>query len=317
MTSGKSIGENMAKVLVTGGGGFIGRNLTERLVKDGHETTITSTGSEPTGNVQKVLYHSLAGIDWKSVRGMDVVFHQMANNDTRCLDREEMYRTNVRAARKLFEVALDGGCKKFVYASSTAVYGNAPAPYTEDTPIQPLNPYAESKAAFDDFAMDFAKENNVSVIGLRYCNVYGPGESHKGKRMSMIGQILRKMLSNEEIVLFKDGTQKRDWAYIKDVVDANILASESNRTGIYNIGAGGSWSFNEVFEEAWTAMKIRTAYGGIENAPKVPHIKYIDCPFPESYQSHTECCIEKASRELGYSPKYDIKTGIREYFDTL
>jgi ADP-L-glycero-D-manno-heptose 6-epimerase len=304
-------------VLVTGGGGFVGRNLTERLVKDGHKVTITANGSEPTANVHKILYPSLEGIDWMHVSGKDVVFHQLANNDTRCFDNNEMWRANVYGPIKLFMTALQGGCKRFVYASSTAVYGNAPAPYTEDTPMQPLIPYAESKAAFDKFAMSFAKENNVSVIGLRYCNVYGPGESQKGKRMSMIGQILRKMLAEEEIVLFTDGSQKRDWVYVKDVVDVNILSSQSGKTGIYNIGAGGSWSFNEVFEESWTAMKLRSAYSGIEHSIKYPQVKYVDCPFAETYQSHTECSIEKANRELGYSPKYDLKTGIREYATTL
>jgi len=296
-------------VLVTGGGGFIGRNLTERLVKDGHKVTITANGSDPTENVHKVLYPSLEGIDWMHVSGKDVVFHQLANNDTRCFDNNEMWRTNVYGPIKLFMTALQGGCKRFVYASSTAVYGNAPAPYTEDTAMDPLVPYAQSKAAFDKFAMNFAKENNVSVIGLRYCNVYGPGESQKGKRMSMIGQILRKMIAEEEIVLFKDGEQKRDWVYVKDVVDINILASESGKTGIYNVGAGGSWSFNEVFEESWSVLKPRP----IRFYP----LKYIDCPFPETYQSHTECSIEKAKQELGYSPKYDLKTGIKEYASTL
>jgi len=305
-------------VLVTGGGGFVGRNLTERLVKDCHKVTITANGSEPViSGVHKVLYPSLEGIDWMHVSGKDVVFHQLANNDTRCFDSNEMWRANVYGPIKLFMTALQGGCKRFVYASSTAVYGNAPAPYMEDTPMQPLIPYAESKAAFDKFAMSFAKENNVSVIGLRYCNVYGPGESQKGKRMSMVGQILRKILAEEDVVLFKDGTQKRDWAYVKDVVDANILASESDKTGIYNIGAGGSWSFNEVFDEAWTAVKIKTCHRDLKDALRIPRIQYIDCPFPETYQSHTECSIEKATRELGYMPQYDLRSGIREYVATL
>lgn len=301
------------KVLVTGGGGFVGRNLTERLVADGHEITIVATGSEPTNNVHKVLYPSLEGIDWSHVSGKDVVFHQMANNNTRCFDREEMWRANVSGPMRLFEEALRGGCKKFVYASSTAVYGNAPAPYTEDTPIQPLLPYAESKAIFDKFAMSFAEENKVSVVGLRYCNVYGPGEDHKGKMMSMIGQMMRKMMAGQDVTLFTDGTQKRDWVYVRDVVKANILAMESGRTGIYNIGSGNSWSFNDVFDTIWKAVKIYSA----DSKPRMPHLKYVDCPFPESYQSHTECCIKKATEELGYVPDYDLTKGIKAYIGSF
>jgi len=295
------------KVLVTGGGGFVGRNLTERLISDGHEVTITATGSEPVDNVHKVLYMSLEGIDWSYLckQKFDVLFHQMANNDTRCLDEEEVWRANVYGPTKLFNIVLNSGCKKFVYASSTAVYGLSQAPYTEETEISPLTPYSESKAEFDTFAMNFAKDNDVSVIGLRYCNVYGPGESQKGKRMSMIGQIIRKFLSDENVVLFKDGTQSRDWVYIKDVVEANILSMKSEKTGIYNIGGGGSWSFIEVFNEILIEIRLPSS------------IEYIDCPFPESYQDYTECCIDKAKRELGYMPKYDLKSGIEEYIRSI
>jgi len=291
------------KVLVTGGGGFVGRNLTQRLISDGHEVTITATGSEPVTNVHKVLYMSLEGIDWDYLRKQkfDVVFHQMANNDTRCFDTEEVWRANVYGPMRLFKTALNSGCNKFVYASSTAVYGQAKAPYTEETEISPLLPYSESKSEFDTFAINFAKENDVSVIGLRYCNVYGPGESQKGKRMSMIGQIIRKILAQKQVVLFKDGTQRRDWVYVKDVVEANILSMQSEKTGIYNIGGGGSWSFIEVFNEVLNQILLPA------------NIEYIDCPFPESYQDYTECSIEKAKRELGYVPKYDLKTGIEEY----
>ena len=304
---------NKLKVLVTGGGGFVGRNLTERLVKDGHEVTITATGSEPAENVHKVLYRSLEGIDWRylAMQKFDVVFHQMANNDTRCLDTREMWRANVSGPQRLFETALEGGCGKFIYASSTAVYGNAPAPYTEDTPIDPLIPYAESIAEFDEFATNLAKENSVSVIGLRYCNVYGPGESQKGKRMSMVGQIIRKILKDEKVVLFKDGTQKRDWVYVKDVVEANILAMQSNKTGIYNIGGGGSWSFQEVVDITTNTMMH------LFNYDPAPEVEYIDCPFSDSYQSHTECSIAKATQELGYLPKYDLNSGIEEYISAV
>jgi ADP-L-glycero-D-manno-heptose 6-epimerase len=295
------------KILVTGGGGFIGRNLTERLIRDGHQVTITSTGSEPNSNAHKVLYMSLEGIDFKYIAGQDVVFHQMANNDTRCFDFEEMYRANIKGPIKLFNVALEGGCKKFIYASSTAVYGDQPAPYTEDTKIAPLVPYASSKALFDSYAMKFAKENQVSVTGLRYCNVYGPGESNKGKRMSMIGQIIRNILAEEPVTLFKDGNQKRDWVYVKDVVEANILAMQHNNTDIYNIGSGGSWSFNEVFEIVSQCIADKNIFP----------INFIDCPFLEDYQSYTECSIEKAGKELGYKPKYDLKSGIQEYISSM
>ncbi len=302
------------KILVTGGGGFVGRNLVKRLVADGHEVTITSTGAEPSNAASKVLYVSLEGIDWRFVSGQDVVFHQMANNDTRCFDRDEMWRANVYGPIKLFVTAAQGGCKKFIYASSTAVYGNAEAPYTEETPVSPLVPYAETKAKFDEFAMSFAQEYNVAVTGLRYCNVYGPGESHKGKRMSMVGQILRNLLAEEPPVLFRDGEQRRDWLYVMDAVEANVQAmnmSDLHKGAIYNIGSGRSWTFNDIVRigNAVIKEKLRRTYD-------VP-VSFVDCPFPETYQQHTECAIKKARQSLAFFPRYDLRSGIEEYVGTL
>lgn len=294
------------KVLVTGGSGFIGGNLTKRLIQDGHEVTIVSTGAESKiDGVKKVLYMGLTGIDFCFVKGQDIVFHQMGNNDTLCKDRSEMYLANYYGPQKLFVEAALGGCKQFVYASSTAVYGNSPAPYTEDTPADPLNVYAESKLDFDRWAMQFAKDRKLKVSGLRYCNVYGPGEKHKGSRMSMIGQMLRTHWDGElPIQLFENGEQKRDWVYVKDVVEANILAS--NRTKgdygeIYNIGSGTARTFNEIAQTIFTVTKRQNA------------IKYIPNPISNSYQNHTECNIEKAGQQFNYYPAFDLKDGIREY----
>lgn len=303
--------EQEMKILVTGGYGFVGQNLVKRLVEDGHEITVTSTGTEekvPGPGIVKVLYPTLEGIDWFCVRDQDVIFHQMANNDTQSLDRVEMMRANLNGPKKLFQEAFEGGCRNFVYASSTAVYGNSPAPYTEETETQLLTPYAESKKLFDDFAMEFAKEKNVKVTGLRYCNVYGPGEENKGKRMSMIGQILRKKINGEKIELFEYGEQKRDWVHVKDVVNVNLLAM--NRSGedgrLYNIGSGASCNFNELVAYICDTMNTDRI---------VPY--YIPCPFPEKYQNHTECDIEKARKELGFSPSFGFRSGIADYYKNL
>ena len=306
------------KILVTGGLGFVGRNLTERLVKDGHEVTVVASGSEPQiSGVKKVLYMSLEGIHWPEVYGKDVVFHQMANNDTLCNDEHEMLRANLYGPIALFSRAASGGCKKFVYASSTAVYGNSPAPYIEDkTEVNPLNAYGKSKAMFDEFAKRFAEEQEVSITGLRYCNVYGPGEERKGKRMSMVGQLIRQLLNKKQPVLFRDGKQKRDWIHVKDVVEANVLAARvsqmDHKWSVYNIGSGVATSFNEIVSYASTytlaSLAEHCAWKGI---------KYIDCPFPEKYQDHTECNIEKARRELCFNPHFDIQSGIKDYINYL
>jgi len=309
------------KILITGASGFVGKSLVQRLLKEDHKLTVTSTGSEnelpkeiydfsvfPEAQKHKVLYHSLEGIDWRCVYGQDAVIHLAANNDTRCQDESEMMRANLFGPIGLFTKAASGGCKNFVYASSTAVYGNEPAPYTEDVTLEkPLNIYGDSKKRFDELAMKFAEDQKVKVVGLRYCNVYGPGEEHKGKRMSMIGQLLRKMMNGEKPTLFKSGEQKRDWVYVEDVVDANMLSLSSEESGIYNIGTGVAVSFNELVYE------IERTLGAEGLLPP----NYVDCPFEDEYQSYTCCNIEKAKSHLGFNPKYDLATGLKSYSECL
>lgn len=295
------------KILITGGSGFVGTHLTRRLIKEGHQVTITTNGSEPKiPNVFKTLYTGLGGIDWNFIEKQDLIFHLMANNDTMCEDKLEMSKANLFDPMRLFYFAKRSGCRNFIYASSTAVYGNSDAPYDESTDINPLNAYAQSKADFDEFAMSFAEEEQVNVTGLRYCNIYGPGEEHKEKRMSMIGQIINQIMLNQKPKIFKNGEQKRDWVYVSDVIEANVLAmnnSLQNKGGIYNIGSGQAYTFNEICKIVFQTMS------------KIEDVEYIDCPFNEKYQNHTECNIEKARRELNFSPSFNLQSGIQKYIN--
>jgi ADP-L-glycero-D-manno-heptose 6-epimerase len=283
------------KVLITGGSGFVGRNLTQRLVKEGHEVAITSTGSEPiVPGVKKVLYMGLNGIDWNKVRNQDVVFHLMANNDTLCKDYEEMFRANVSGPVDLFNFALKHGCKRFVYASSTAVYGSEQAPYIEEkTPINPINIYGQSKAVFDEFAISFAKENDVNVIGLRYCNIYGPGEDQKGRRMSVIGQMLRTMLANKRPVLFKNGEQKRDFTHVSDIVNG-LIAMSNNKwdAEVFNLGSGVNYSINDLAK--------------MFNYP----VKYIPKRLGEAKETLAD--ISHTQKKLLWNPSFSIQDYIKE-----
>jgi len=294
------------RIFVTGGTGFVGSNLVKELYKQGHEITVTGSDTEQNIGkfVKKYLQPGLLGIDWSATGQIDVLYHEAAINDTMLNDREEMLRANLSASMELFEHAVENGCKKIVYASSTAVYGNAPAPFKEDGPTTPLNVYGESKKMLDEFAIEFAERNpEIIVVGLRYCNVYGSGEGHKGKRASMIYQLAQQMEKGNP-KLFKHGEQKRDWIYVEDVVKANLLASEAKESCIVNCGSGSATSFNEIVEILNEVLSVK----------RTP--EYIDNPFVEKYQDFTYCDMSKAEEKIGFKPKYDIKNGINHYYST-
>ncbi|MHA1950110.1 MAG: NAD-dependent epimerase/dehydratase family protein [Candidatus Thorarchaeota archaeon] len=295
------------KALVTGGSGFVGSNLARELVNLGHEVTITGNSSERKVEGVKTLHLSFAGLDWNKIKDIDVLFHQAANNDTLDNNEHQMMIENVYSPLKLFKHAYRNGCRRFVYASSTAVYGNSPAPYIEsETQIEPLNAYAKSKQYFDDFAMLFSKAKDVKVVGLRYCNVYGPGEGHKGRRASMIYQLAKKMLTKESPKLFRDGEQKRDWIYVKDVVKANLLAAKYDGSGIFNCGTGVATSFNNLVKY------IDQDIGILRIKPE-----YIDNPYEKAFQNFTQCDMSLAKKELGFTPDYDIRRGIKGTIDHI
>jgi len=236
------------KCLVTGGTGFVGYNLTKELLRQNYQVLITGRQTENYESVKDIVIgYDLFELDWNKIGNIDVLFHQAALVDTTILDHEKMLRINLEASKILFEKAIKHGCKNIVYASSTATYGNEPAPYRENiTKQNPLNPYAESKKLLDEFAMNFAKKNpEVKIIGLRYCNIYGPHDKHKGKMRCYLSQMAEQML-NKNPKLFANGGQKRDYIYVKDVVRANILASKSKESCVVNCGSGKATSFNQL-----------------------------------------------------------------------
>ncbi|MBI2663491.1 NAD-dependent epimerase/dehydratase family protein [Candidatus Woesearchaeota archaeon] len=237
------------RALVTGGTGFIGSNLTEELIRLGYEVVITGFDNElKIDNFNgKFITGDLSEINFDKIGYVDVVFHQAANNDTTLLDRNKMFMDNLDSSKRLFDWAIKNDCKSIVYASSTAIYGNVEAPFKEDGIKNPLNPYAESKLLLDNYVQQLIKKQEINIVGLRYCNVYGKGEGYKGKRATMIYQLVQQMIKGNPR-LFKFGEQKRDYIYVKDVVKANLLASKSKESCIINCGSGRDYSFNYIVD---------------------------------------------------------------------
>ncbi len=294
----------MKRVLITGGTGFIGSNLALELQRQGMEVMVTGNEAEQKLPGIRCFTPTFFGVDHRRIGKIDYLFHQAALNDTTNLDHDEMRFANYGASKDLFKWAIENGCKRIVYASSTAVYGDVPAPYRELGPVNPLNPYGKSKLDIDEFVRKVvSKHPDVRIVGLRYCNVYGPRESHKGHRASMVYQLAQQMVRGPPRI-FEWGDQKRDFIYVADVVRANIMAAKADSSCIVNCGSGQAYTFNEI-------IGCLNGVLGTDHKPV-----YIKNPYENFYQNHTECDMSLAKEKIGFVPKYDIKGGIRAYYDS-
>lgn len=288
----------MKTIFVTGATGFIGYHLCNRLFQEGHRIIACGRKGE-----NKIKCHEFypKKIIWEDIPKIDLCFHLAANNDTLNNNNQEMMSSNFYFAAHVFKNLLNKDCANFVYASSCSVYGNQPNPFIEDkTQIDPLNAYASSKVKFEEFTSEFSKRNRVSCIGLRYTNVYGTHEHHKNKRSSMIHQIVNSISRGLKPKIFHDGLQIRDWVYIDDVIDANMLAASHNKSDIFNIGSGHTVTFKMLV--------------GIINKclNKNIDIEYVKCYFQDKYQNNTTVSLEKSKKNLGYNPKFKIDEGIQD-----
>jgi len=293
------------RCLVTGGTGFIGSNIALELKKQGHDVLITGTNYEQklTEFAGKILQPSFIGLDWDRIGKVDVLFHQSGITDNQFKDEKEVFRANVESTRKLFEYVLSKGCRRIVYASSTAVYGmrTEKTAFKESDPVNPNNAYARSKVAIEKLAKEFQEKYPDAVfVGLRYCNVYGPRENHKGKLSTMIYQFAQQMIKGNP-KMFKWGDQERDYLYVKDAVKANLLGSQAKISCVVNCGSGTPVSFKRLVE-------LLNKVLGLNREPQ-----FIDNPYEGNYQDFTQCDLQLAKEKIGYEPDYDIEKGIEDY----
>ncbi len=291
------------KCLVTGGAGFIGSNLALVLEAEGQDVTILD-------NSVYGKSANLEGFRGKMIQGdccappalegtFSVIFHLAAITDPRYEDNEETLDKNVEGFRQMLMLAQKTG-SKLIYASSASVYGNNPVPQKEDQKKDILSAYARSKLMMDEMAQQCGKD--MRVVGLRYFNVFGPHESHKGRPASMIFHLANQMKAGQRPKIFKYGEQKRDHIYVRDCVRATLLA-RSAPSGVYNVGTGISTSFNDL-------IRILNEVLGTSLQPE-----YIDNPYAGTYQEHTQADTSKAKKELGFVASYSLKDAIREYLN--
>jgi ADP-L-glycero-D-manno-heptose 6-epimerase len=300
------------KYLVTGGAGFVGSNIVKTLV-DERKADVVVIDNFSSGDFRNItgFRGDVIAIDindpswWDKVGKVDAIFHEAAITDTTVMDQKMMMTVNVEGFRNVLNFALKYDVRKVVYASSAAVYGNSECPMNEDQITTPENIYGFSKAVMDNVASDFARKYpKIKLVGLRYFNVYGNGEAHKGKFASMIYQLYLQMKDGKKPRIFKYGEQMRDFVYVKDIVRANLAALECDTSIVCNVATGKPENFNYVIECLNKAL-------GTNYEPE-----YFDNPYG-FYQNKTQASLERAKEYLSYSPKWSLEDGIKDYINIL
>jgi ADP-L-glycero-D-manno-heptose 6-epimerase len=294
-------------ILVTGGTGFIGSNIVKYFKDRNYNIVVIDRNIKEYNKFTDVEYltfdlkeHNNLNVFLKDYN-FDYIFHEGAIVDT-TYDFDDIFEINTNAINSLIKL-VEKSDGKLMYASSCAVYGNTAIPNKVNCKEFPLNKYGESKLQQDQIVRNYLinPENRAQIVGLRYSNVYGNGESHKGNMSSMIYRINEEIKKGASSVkVFEYGEQKRDFIYIDDIVGYNVSSAFSNKSGIFNAGYGNSYSFNDV-------MRFFEIYYN-----KNININFIKNPY-KFYQNHTLCEID----ETLYKPIFDLKTGINNYLNLI
>lgn len=303
LSCGKSIG---MKALVTGGAGFIGSQLALQLEKEGHEVTIMDNFFSADSKNLKSFNGKIIRLDvshnFESSEDYQAIFHQAAITDPRHPKENEVLEKNIQGFKNILNLALRSE-SKVVYASTAGLYGNGSVPMQEEQEKDCRTSYAQSKLEMEKMAEEIG--NRLHVVGLRYFNVFGPHEKHKGRPASMIYHLWNQMREGRRPRLFKWGEQIRDFVYVKDVVRANFCALTGN-PGVYNVGTGVGTSFNQLVNYLNKAMNLQL------------EPEYFDMPFEgESYQHHTLADVEKAKKGLRFEAKWKMEDAVKDYIDFL
>jgi len=307
------------RCLVTGAAGFIGSHLSEALIKEGHQVTGIDCFIDYYPRALKE--ENIKGLKEESrftfieknllemnlreiVSGIDCIFHQAAQAGVRASwgkDFRIYTENNINATQELLEACIGAKIKRFVFASSSSLYGDAAnIPMKEGDTLYPVSPYGVSKMASEALCYLYWRNFSIPTVSLRYFTVYGPRQ-----RPDMaFNRFIRAILDEKEIVIYGDGKQTRDFTYITDIVKANILASEKGKNGeTYNIGGGSRVSINDVLKtlEALSEKKIRVTYQECEKGD----------------MKHTFADTEKAKKQLGYSPEIILREGLEKEYQWL
>lgn len=299
------------RILVTGGAGFIGSHITDRLVLEGHSVSIIdnlSTGKEDNLNKEAKFYkmdivNPRIERIFKKERP-ELICHLAAQMDVRRSVADPLYdaQTNILGMLNLLENAVRYGTRKVIFASTGgAVYGEeAPLPTSEDHPPQPLSPYGISKLTGEHYLFFYKQTYGLNYIVLRFANVYGPRQDPFGEA-GVVAIFTQKMLRNEQPVINGNGMQTRDYVYVEDVVDAVTASVYSEATDIFNVGTGIETSVNELFN------LLKDINGN--------NLKEVHGPAKKGEQARSCLSCDKIKKTLEWEPGTPIKEGLARTVD--
>jgi len=309
-------------ILITGGAGFIGSNLAFYFQEKHPDVNVVildcfrSGETLSNGNLKSFgHFKNLVGFKGEVISGdindkdllldleinykFDYIFHEAAISDTTALEQDLMIKTNVNAFKDLLNLAVAHDAN-MIYASSAATYGSSDTFRVGHE--APNNVYGFSKVMMDNIAYDYMQSSDISIVGLRYFNVYGAREYFKNSTASMVLQFGHQLLAGKNPRLF-EGSDKilRDFIYIEDIVQANIKAMHPKKSGVYNVGTGKARSFQDIVDILQRELGTSAV------------CEYIPNPFVGSYQFFTQAEIADTKEQLGYEPAYEMEDGIKAY----
>ena len=304
----------LSRILVTGGAGFIGSHLVDRLLDEGFKVWVVD--NLYTGQMENLVQHrGKKGFRFveadirnfelvkKMVRGVDAVFHEAALvSVTRSVENPFLSNeTNVAGTLNLLKACVDARVKRFVYASSSSVYGETETlPKHERLVTMPLSPYAVSKLAAENYVKVFHGVYGLETVCLRYFNVYGPRQKY-GPYSGVISIFINRLLEDQPPIIYGDGEQTRDFTNVQDVVEANMLAlSAQNAVGeVFNVATGVATSVNKLAEIVQEIMG-KTNLAPVYANPRPGDIR------------HSYADISKAGKILEYNPKVQLEKGLTD-----
>ncbi len=299
--------------LVTGGAGFIGSHIAERLLQEGHRVRILddfSTGHaenlaplrERHGDALTVIEGDVATAEdcREAVRDVRFVFHEaaLASFPRSLEDPLASHRANATGTLQLLVAARDAGIERIVYAGSSSVYGDSKKlPKDESLYPKPLSPYALSKLAGEEYLRLFDQHFGLRGVTLRYFNVFGPRQDPHSAYAAVIPLFVSHLLRGEPPIIYGDGLQSRDFTYVSNVVDANLAACRATEArGVYNIACGERTTLLDLLE------RIQTLLG--------THIPPVHEPPREGDVRHSEADITRATRDFGFVPQVTLADGL-------